>query len=103
MAVYLTESSKKEFNRYILEVLTQIRNFYKLEVYVDPKFEESADPDKQKIFFENKMDEIKLEDYIKHIRAACYKNDANELMFACFKNLQYFDRAQWKKLDAFLL
>ena len=24
-------------------------------------------------------------------------------MFACFKNLQYFDRLQWKKLDTFIL
>ena len=24
-------------------------------------------------------------------------------MFACFKNLQYFDRSQWKKLDSLIL
>ena len=78
MTVYLTESSSKEFNRYILEVLTQIRNFYKLEVFADANFDEGGtDPEKQQIIFENKMDEIKLEDYIKHIRAGCLKNDAN--------------------------
>ena len=49
------------------------------------------------------MDEIKLEDYLKHIRAACIKNDCNQVMFACFKNLQYFDRSQWKKLDSLIL
>ena len=74
-----------------------------MEVYADPSFEEGGDPEKQQIYFENKMDEIKLEDYIKHIRAGCLKNDANELMFACFKNLQYFDRAQWKRLDSYIL
>lgn len=77
MTVYLTESGSKEFTRYVLEVLTQIRNFYKLEVYADPNFEDNSDPEKQQIFFDNKMDEIKLEDYIKHIRAGCIKNDAN--------------------------
>lgn len=30
MTVYLGESSIKEFNRFILDVLTQIRNYYKL-------------------------------------------------------------------------
>ena len=45
MTVYLTESDSKEFNRYILEVLTQIRNFYKLEAFADPSFEEGdTDP-----------------------------------------------------------
>lgn len=49
------------------------------------------------------MDDIKLDDYVKHIRASCINNDCNEFMFACMKNLQYFDSKQWKKLDRYLL
>lgn len=49
------------------------------------------------------MDDLKLEDYIKHIRTTCIKNDCNDFMFSSLKNLQYFDRNQWKKLDRYLL
>lgn len=36
------------------------------------------------------MDDIKLNDFIKHIRTGCIKNDCTDVMFACMKNLQYF-------------
>jgi hypothetical protein len=49
------------------------------------------------------MNDIKLDDYLKHIRTNCIKNDCSEEMFGSFKNLQYFEGAQWKKLDNFIL
>lgn len=61
------------------------------------------DEEKKNIIFENKMDDIKLNDFIKHIRASCIKNDCTDIMFACMKNLQYFEKSQWKKLDAYIL
>lgn len=36
------------------------------------------------------MNDIKLEDYLKHIRANCIKNDCTDTMFGALKNLQYF-------------
>ena len=30
------------------------------------------------------------------------KHNCEELMLSCFKNLQYFDKGQWRKLDGFV-
>lgn len=63
MTVYLGETSSKEFNRFILDVLTQIRNYYKLELYIDTAFEEEGqdvDDDKHQMFLESKMDDLKV-------------------------------------------
>jgi hypothetical protein len=31
------------------------------------------------------------------------KNNCNEIMTNCFKNLQYFEKNQWKHLERFVL
>ena len=49
------------------------------------------------------MDDLKMGDFMKHIRNNCIKNDCSDLMFACMKNLQYFEKNHWKKLDAYIL
>jgi hypothetical protein len=71
--VYLNESGKRQFNKYVLQTITQIQSYYKLEVFVNPEFEDENGITQQEIN-EAKMDEIKLQDYLKHIRTSCIKN-----------------------------
>ena len=52
---------------------------------------------------ENKMEDLKISEYIKHMRTNCIKNNCTNLLFSCLKNLQYFEKGQWKKLDSFIL
>jgi hypothetical protein len=52
---------------------------------------------------EKKMNDIRIDDYLKHIRTNCIKNDCTDVMFETLKNLQYFEGAQWKKLEKYIL
>lgn len=64
MIVYLSESSNKEFNRIILDLVSQIRSYYKLETYMMSSLtldDEHGDEEKQKMFMENKLDDLKQE------------------------------------------
>lgn len=49
------------------------------------------------------MNDIRIDDYLKHIRTNCIKNDCTDVMFETLKNLQYFEGAQWKKLEKYIL
>lgn len=49
------------------------------------------------------MEDIKINEFIKHIRNNCIKNDCTDTMFACLKNLQFFEKSHWKKLDSHIL
>ena len=44
LTVYLNESGKKEFNKFVFETLTQIQSYYKLELYVNPEFDDENGP-----------------------------------------------------------
>ena len=55
------------------------------------------------MFVENKLDDLKQEEYIKFIRNNCIKNDCTAEMLNILRNLQYFERAQMKKLDHYIL
>lgn len=92
MTIYLNETSKGRFEKCILDVVYQIGNYLKLEIYSDPEFVDRNfnDEEKKNIILENKMDDLKMGDFMKHIRNNCIKNDCSDLMFACMKNLQYF-------------
>jgi hypothetical protein len=74
-----------------LDVLNQFRAYDKLEVQIDgPLNEGDGEEVKQKKFVEKKINEIKLDDYLKHIRTNCKKNECTDVMFEALKNLQYF-------------
>lgn len=52
---------------------------------------------------ENKLDDLKQEEYLKYIRTNCIKNDCTSEMLNIFRNLQYLQKAQVKKLDHYIL
>jgi hypothetical protein len=47
--------------------------------------------------------ELTMEEYIKRIRGSCIKNVCEETMLGCLKIIQYFEKAEWKKLEHFLV
>ncbi len=49
LTVYLGESDKKQFNRFILDTLTQVQNYYKLSIFVDPSYADKFDELPQEI------------------------------------------------------
>lgn len=62
MTVYLDENSKSKFDKFILDVLFQISNYLKLEIYADPEFNDLnyTDEEKKNIIKENKIEDIKV-------------------------------------------
>ena len=50
-----------------------------------------------KIYLQN------VENYFTRIKQSCMKNNCNEIRTNCFKNLQYFEKNQWKHLERFVL
>mgnify|MGYP003597340772 CR=1 FL=1 len=51
----------------------------------------------------NKLDDLKQEEYLKYIRSNCIKNDCTSEMLNIFKNFQYLEKNQIKKLDSLIL
>ena len=62
---------------------------------------ESAEDTQQMV--STKINSQNLETYIGRIKQSCIKNNSGDYLNACFKNLQYFEKSQWKHLDRFIL
>lgn len=52
---------------------------------------------------ESKINLQNLETYFGRIKQSSTKNSSHELLNSCFKNLQYFEKNQWKHLERFIL
>ncbi len=51
----------------------------------------------------SKLEDLKQEEYLKYIRSNSIKNDCTTEMLNIFKNFQYLDKNQIKKLDNIIL
>lgn len=65
--VYLAETSKKQFNKYVVNVINQIDGYYKLDVSFG---EESPDANQRE------LDEKDINDYVKVVKSSCFEINA---------------------------
>ena len=45
---------------------------------------------------------LSTEEYVKRMKGSCMKYGCEEVMLNCLKNIQYFEKSDWKKLEVFV-
>jgi hypothetical protein len=103
IAVHLAENDKKSFNKFILDTFSEIQHFYKYSVILEDGLGEGE----QYELVTESVEKVKkygltMEEYMKRIKGSCTKNGCEDLMLSCLKNIQYFEKSEWKKLEQFL-
>jgi len=88
--VYLSETSKKQFKKYVVDVINHIDNYYKLDITFG---EDSVDKNQLE------LDEKEINEYFKVVKKCCFEIDAEQLLICCLKNMQYFTKDNWRKLQ----
>lgn len=102
LTVYLVETDKKGFNKFIFDTFSEIQHYYKYSLILD----ECGEGDLQ-VVGEEEVGKLKkygltIEEYTKRIKGSCTKNNCEEIMLTCLKTMQYFDKNEWKQLEILL-
>jgi hypothetical protein len=94
LEVYLADGSKKQFNKYIVDVVHQIDGYYKLDTSFGE--DEAANANQKE------LDEKEINEYVRLVKKCCFEIDAETLLISCLKNMQYFNKENWRKMQTYI-
>ena len=102
ITVYLSDNDKKTFNKFILDTFSEIQHYYKYTIIVDELGEGSEYGAVQEEVENLKKYGLSTEEYVKRMKGSCMKYGCEEVMLNCLKNIQYFEKPDWKKLEVYV-